>query len=400
MFESLRFRDFRWVWLGTFASFMAMSMQLITRGWLVLRLSGDSPLALSLIMMAFVGPMTIMSPIGGALADRVPRKIMIMVSQSGNATITLLLATLDMTGAIVFWHLIVLGMVNGSLVALNMPSRQALISDIVPGDKLMNAIALNNSGMNLTRVVGPALAGILIVYLNTAGVFYIIAGMFAFSALTISMVQIPKALSSTHTRKSVAADIREGLSYAAKNPTLRGLILVACIASLFGFPYLSLLPAWAREALDVQSDGLGLLLGIMGMGSLVGSLILASMKNFSRRGTVLLLHSLFWGIALVLFAKTTSYRTAAPFLLAIGFFSAVFMSLNLTLMQTYASRQMQGRIMSITMMTFGLMPLSGLPFGAMAERMGTPNALALSGSLLAIVSIVLFFAYPRVWKTN
>ena len=396
-FNCLQFRDFRWLWVGTFASFMAMNMQMITRGWLVLRLADDSPLALSLVMLAFATPVTFVSPIAGALADRISRRHIVILSQSGNVIMTLLMATLDLTGIIEFWHIIVIGVVNGSLMAFNMPSRQALISDIVPLESLMNAISLNNSGMNLTRMVGPALAGVLIIYLDTAGVFYLIAGVYLFSALSMAMIHV-KSTPSNHDRKGMASDIREGLSYAVGDPTLLGLVIMLFMPVLFGFSYFALLPAWAREALDVQSDGLGLLMMVMGMGSFLGTMILASMHNFTRRGVLLVTNSAAWGVALALFSQTTSYGMAIPFLLIIGLLSAVFMSLNMTLMQIYSVPEMRGRVMSISMMTFGAMPLSAVPFGAIAERIGTPHALGLSGLLLAGFTIFFAICYPRFRK--
>ena len=396
-FDCLQFRDFRWLWIGTFASFMAMNMQMVTRGWLVLRLADDSPLALSLVMLAFAAPVTIVSPIAGALADRISRRHIVILSQSGNVTMTLLLATLDLTGIIKFWHILAIGVVNGSLMAFNMPSRQALISDIVPVEKLMNAISLNNSGMNLTRVVGPALAGVLIIYLDTAGVFYLIAGVYLFSALSMAMIQT-KGTSVSNERKGMSGDIRDGLSYAVGDPILRGLVIMLFMPVLFGFSYFALLPAWAREALNVQSDGLGLLMMVMGMGSFLGTMILASMHNFTRRGALLLINSGAWGVALALFAQTTSYGMAIPFLLLIGLLSSVFMSLSMTLMQIYSIPEMRGRVMSISMMTFGAMPLSAVPFGAIAERIGTPNALGLSGLLLAVFTLIFAVCYPGFRK--
>lgn len=396
-FDCLQFRDFRWLFLGTFASFMAMNMQMVTRGWLVLRLADDSPLALSLVMLAFAAPVTFVSLIAGALADRISKRHIVILSQSGNVIMTLLMATLDLTGIIQFWHILAIGVVNGSLMAFNMPSRQALISDIVPVERLMNAIFLNNSGMNLTRVVGPALAGVLIIYLDTAGVFYLIAGVYLFSALSMAMIHT-KGTSASHDRKGMTSDIREGLSYAVGDPTLLGLVIMLFMPVLFGFSYFALLPAWAREALNVQSEGLGLLMMVMGMGSFLGTMILASMHNFSRRGALLLTNSAAWGVALALFSQTTSYGMAIPFLLIIGLLSAVFMSLNMTLMQIYSVPEMRGRVMSISMMTFGAMPLSAVPFGAIAERIGTPNALGLSGLLLAVFTIFFAIGYPRFRK--
>ena len=210
-FESLKFREFRWLWIGSLSAFMAMNMAMITRSWLVLRLANDSPLALALVMMGFAVPVTFISPIGGVLADRFSRKYMVMYSQAGNVVLTVILATLDLTGWIRFWHLLAIGALSGLFMALNMPSRQALVSDIIPVDKLMNAISLNNSGMNLSRIVGPAVAGLLIIYIDTAGVFYIVAAFYICAVLSVAMLKINERKSDGPV-KSVTADIRDGMS--------------------------------------------------------------------------------------------------------------------------------------------------------------------------------------------
>ena len=278
-------------------------------------------------------------------------------------------------------------------MAFNMPSRQAIISDTVPEDKLMNAISLNNSAMNLTRIIGPAVAGVLIVYIDTAGVFFLIAGIYVFATLSIVTISAGTKPAS-RSRKGMTEDIREGLAYVVGDPTLKGLILVGFIASLFGFSYFALLPAWGREALDVGSEDLGILMMLMGIGALVGTLVLASMSNFKRRGALLLVSCVIWGVGLALFSQATSFTFAVPFLLIVGLASALFMSLNMTLIQVYAAPEMRGRVMSIMMMTFGLMPLSVLPFGALAESIGTPDALMVSGILLTVLMLIFVFAYP------
>jgi len=372
---------------------------MMARGWLVLRLSNDSPLALSLVMIAFALPMTCMSLVGGALADRIPRKYIIMAVQAGNALMTGLLATLDYTGSIRFWHLIAIGLVNGSLMSINMPSRQALISDIVPKEKLMNAISLNNSGTNLTRAFGPALAGVLIVYMDTAGVFYLIASCYIFSLLSVAMIRISSKPFNAKS-KAMTRDIREGLKYAMGDSTLRGLIITLFMPVFFGFSLIILLPAWAREALQVQADDLGVLMMVMGSGSLVGSLILAALRNMTRRGRWLLINGVLWGATMIMFSQSTSYVAAMPFLFFAGFMSAIFMALNMTLLQIYSADEMRGRIMSIAMMSFGAMPLSTLPFGAVAEWIGTPNALCLSGAMLTILTVVFSLANPNFKKIN
>ncbi len=397
-FQSFRYRDYRWLWLGTFFSFMAVGMQQVTRGWLVLRLTDDSPFALALVMMSFALPLTFVSMLGGALADRIPRRKIILVSQSGNAILTLLLAILDMTGLIRFWHLLVIGLGNGTLAAFNMPSRQSIISDIVPGKTLMNAISLSSAGMNMTRVVGPALAGVLIIYLETAGTFYLIALIHALSALSTALIKQGRTQSGNRSGAGIAGDIREGFQYAARDPILLGLVVMSLVPALFGFPYLALLPAWGREVLNIHSDGLGLLMACIGVGSLIGAMGLASLDHLKRRGTFLVANAFIWGVVLILFSRCTSYETALPALLSVGFLSAVFMSLNMTLMQSYSSREMRGRVVSMAMMTFGIMPLSAVPFGALAEKIGTADSLGIAGILLCLFAAGFFFAFPAFRK--
>ena len=399
MFEAFQFHDFRWMWLGAFGSFMGMNMQMITRGWLVLtELTDQSPLAAGLVMMSFAAPLTFISPIAGVLADRISRKRLVIISQLGNAAMTALLATLDLTGVVTFWHVFVLGMVNGSMMAISMPSRQAMISDIVPEGKLLNAIAMANSSMNLTRVVGPAVAGILIITIDTAGVFYLVSGVYLFSALSMSMVRAEtKPTGGSH--KGMSSDFREGLAYVIRSPVLLGLMIMSFIPTLFGFSFYALMQPWALEALDVQADGMGFLMMLMGIGALVGTLILASISGMVKgRGTFLLATCVAWGVGLALFSQTTSYAAAMPLLLFVGLASAMFVSLEMTLTQLHASREMRGRVMSISMMTFGVMPLSALPFGALAERIGTPDALLLSGVLLVVFTLVFAVVYPSFRK--
>ena len=394
--DSLSYRDFRWIWIGSFVSFMAMNMQMITRSWLILRVTGDSPLALTLVTLTFALPMTVIAPFAGALSDRFSRKKLVFISQIGNAVLTLTLGILDFTGAVTFFYIMIIGVFNGSLMAVNMPSRQVIISDIVPDDKLMNAISLNNSSMNLTRVAGPALAGFLILLVDTAGVFFMVSAIYVFSAISIAMVNYSPS-KNEDAKKSVAADIRDGLTYAFSEPVLRALFVMTFIPVLFGFSYYALIPAWAREALNIQSDGLGILLMLMGVGATVGTIGLAALGNLRKRGIVMLSTSAAWGVALAIFSQMSSFPLAVPFLLFIGLTSSVYMSMNMTMIQLNSDQKMRGRVMSISMMTFGMMPLSAVPFGTIAQKIGTPDALMISGILLAGFT-VLFAMFNRTFR--
>ncbi|MFC1494742.1 MFS transporter [Thermodesulfobacteriota bacterium] len=392
-FHSLKYVDFRWLILANLMSFMSIGMQQINRGWLILILTDDSPLALTFVTMAFALPMTFVSLLGGALADRIPRRKLMIVSQIIGVIMVFLLATLDYTGLIRYWHLIVIGVVNGSLAATNMPSRQSIVSDIVPKEELMNAISLSNSAMNSTRIVGPALAGVLIMHMGTAGVFYLIGFLQIISVFFVYLMETGREATGS-SDKSVSGDIFAGFRYAGKNPVILGLVLLSLVPSIFGFPYISLIPAWAREALDAQSDGLGYLMTMMGCGSLSGTLILASVKQIKNRGVFLIINGFLWGFALLFFSGCESYSTALPWIFAVGFISSIFMALNNTLMQIKSSDEMRGRMVSLSMMTFGIMPLSAVPFGALAEYIGTPGSLMIAGALLCVFMLFFYVFTP------
>tara|TARA_B100000686_G_scaffold101017_2_gene108215 strand:+ start:1809 stop:2951 length:1143 start_codon:yes stop_codon:yes gene_type:complete len=368
-------------------SFIAMNMQMITRSWLILRVTNDSPLALTAVTLTFALPMTLVSPFAGALADRLSRRKLIAISQLLTAFFTCVLGVLDITQLVNYWHIMLIGVFNGSLMAINMPSRQALISDVVPDKSLMNAISLNNSSMNLTRVLGPAFAGLLILLIDTAGVFFIVSVIYLLSALSVTLITAQNFNKSPKNSK-VLSDVKEGLRYATEDPKLKGLFTITFIAVLFGFSYYALIPAWAREALNIKSDGLGVLLMIMGIGATIGTILLATRGDTPNKGVILLCAATAWGISLAIFAQVNTFLIAAPFLVFIGLTSSIFMSMNMSLIQLNSRKEMRGRIMSIAMMTFGLMPLSAVPFGIIAETIGTSNALSISGVLLATATVI------------
>lgn len=395
--ESFAYPDFRWLWVSALTSYLGMNMQWITRSWLVLKLADDSPLALASVIVTFALPMTVFSPIGGALADRISRKRLMLYTQAGNAVLTLVVGLLDLTGVIELWHVLLSGLINGSLMAFNMPSRQATVSDIIPNNKLMNGMSLMSSSMNATRIIGPAIAGVLILFVGTSGVFFLISGIYVLAVLTVLPIGVGSE-GQKKSGKSMYGDILEGLSYARRSSPLLGLIIMAFIPILFGMSLYALMPAWARETLDVQSDNLGGLYAVMGIGALMGSLGLASIPRFERRGLLLLSSCAVWGIVLAVVAKMGSYNVVMPMLLFLGLVSSMFMSLNMTLVQTYTSPEMRGRMMSIVMMTFGAMPLSALPLGALAERIGSGNALFASGIMLAVFSVGFAIVYPSFLK--
>ena len=395
-FQSLRHFDYRWLFIGSSAFYMAMNMQMISRGWLILRLTNDSPLALAMVMVAFAAPMAILAPVGGALADRGDKKRLIMACMLVNTMMTLLLATFDMLAVVRYWHLLAVGVVNGTVMGINVPSRQSLISNVVPRDLLMNAISLNNSGMNLARIAGPALAGVLIVFIDTWGVFYVISLCYLFSALFMLRIT-PSRTPKSSGSNSFASDVRKGFGYVVRHSSLRAMMLIMLFAALCQFGVISLLPVWAKEILNAQSDGLGYLITTSGIGALAGSLYIASHSQLKRKGLALIVITFIAGVSTLFLSRCDTFGTALPILFVIGLTNAVGMSLNMTLIQTHVDEKIRGRVLSISMMIFSLAPLGVAPMGALAERFGTPAVFAAVG-LGLIIFILLFVLVDRKFK--
>jgi len=399
IFTSFVHKNFRWFWLASFASWLALNMQITARSWLILRLTDDSPFLLSIMTLAFALPMTFFSPITGALADRVSRKKLITISQFSNAVVIIILALLDYFDLVQYWHVVLIAFCNGSLMSLNMPSRQAMISDLVPENKLMNAISLSNTSNNLSRAFGPAIAGILIILIDTSGTFIAVSFTFLMSALIISIITYEKTKRNEKS-KSFLNDIKAGMQYAFSNIELRMLFILMFIAVMFGFPYFVLIPAWAKEILGINADGLGYLLMSIGIGATVGTFGLAALGKSSKKGQILIFFGLLWGLSLATFAQTNEYLIALIFLFFIGLSSAAFMSLTMTLIQMKSATEFRGRTMSLAMMAFGLMPLSAVPFGILAEQIGTANSLTISGTLLFVLTLLYFSINKKIRRLN
>jgi predicted MFS family arabinose efflux permease len=260
----------------------------------------------------------------------------------------------------------------------------------------MNAISLSNSSMNLARIVGPAVAGVLIIFIDTWGVFYLISFSYLLSAL--SMLRISPARPRKAPKpKSIISDIRKGFVYVMQSRSLRGMMLILFFPALFQFGVQSLLLVWAKEILHAGSDGLGYLVTTSGLGALIGSLFLASHSHIKRKGLALITMTFISGITIVLLSLSGNYWTAMPLLFCNGLVGAIGGSLNMTLIQTFADEKMRGRVLSISMMAFSLAPLGVAPMGAVAEHFGTPTVFAGSGIGL-LVFIILFFFLDRNFR--
>ncbi|MBI2856667.1 MAG: MFS transporter [Chloroflexi bacterium] len=392
--ESLEVRDFRWLWISSMAAFVAMQMQMVARGWLVYDLT-ESPMALAWVMASMALPMSVFSLVGGAIMDRVPKRNLLGWSLLGSATITVAVAVLIHKEQIAFWHLLVAGVLNGAVISVQMPGRYSFISQLVGDSRLVNANALLNAGMNLSRIASPALAGVLIGVIGTAGVYDIMVVCYIFGALAVFVMR-HRGEPVGRSIHSVAYDVREGLVYVRGNKVVLALLVMSFVPMLFGLPYIMLLPAFAVEALDVGADGLGILMAITGVGAILGSLMVAYLGNFRYLGLLFFVSVVFWGITLAGLSQATGLLVAVMPLMMIGMASAVFMSINISLIQVYTASDMRGRVMGISMWTFSMMPVGLIPVSLVAEMAGTSTAYLGSAVMLMVTSMALFMVIPAL----
>ena len=376
MFRALRHPSYRLFWTGNFISNTGTWMYNLAQGWLVFELT-DSPLWLGLVGFTSWIPLLLFTPLGGVVADRADRRRVMMLAQSAMMAVAFLLALLTSLGIVNIWHILVLSFLSGSAMAMNAPAYQASLPELVTADDLTNAIALNSAQFNLSRMLGPALAGWAVDRIGVAGCFYLNA--FSFLALLLALVQIhfpPRAASADGSGR-VWKQLVATFYYLHHRPVLRTLILLEALASFCGMPYIILLPVFARDVLQVGPRGLGYLMGAAGVGALSGALLLAWRGDRPRKGAYALHSALLFYTALVVFALSPRFDLALVALALNGVTMVTSISTIINLLQKYAAPEMRGRIMAMHAMAYlGLAPIGGLLAGALAERVGAPVALA------------------------
>jgi len=393
-FESLKQRDFRWYWIGMLASYNGMQMQMVARGWLVYTMT-DSPFALGLVSAGFGLPLLLLSLHSGALADRLIKRNMILYNRLGMGVVSLVITILIVIDSIAIWHLVVASVLSGMFLAFYLPARQAFVRELVGEEVLLNAIAMNSMAMNICRVVSPALAGVLLKVIGIPGVYWIVSVSAALVVFSLLMIP-PGEINLEKKGKPLLKDVKEGIRFVFSNKIMLILMLLAFVPFMTGMSYQMLLPVFAKSVFNAGETGLGLLMSATGIGALTGSTVLASMGDIRRKGFFTILSGLSFGIFMILFGMSNTLTLAFIFLLLVGIGSSVFMALNMTLVMSQAPEEMVGRVMSIYMMTFGLMPVATLPAGALAEVIGAPLTVIGFGTFMVLFFIVITLVEPRV----
>lgn len=398
MFASLSFRDFRLLWFGSMAATFAMQMQIVARGWLIYDMT-SSPMALTWVMLSFMLPSILFSLFGGVLADRLRKRSIMIVSGTLNTLATLILAIIVYLGEITFWHFIYFGVFNGTVLALSMPARASVTPEIVGKAHVVNAMALQSATFNLSRIVGPALAGGLIA-LVAAGdtnssqgvgiVLFVVAALYGGSALSIVWLRYQGKPHTSGSRP--LEDIKEAFRFMRQERIVAGLMIMGFVPMTFGYSVTFLLPAFNADVIGGGPDTLGLLLAGSGIGALTGSLVLARLGDIGRKGRVMFYAGYLWAVFLAGFALSQTLVIALLFGLATGLFGAVMGSLNMSVVQISLPDHIRGRVMAIMMMAHGFMPIGIIPISAVAENVGIDVALLLAAFLL-VASLFLL----RLW---
>jgi MFS family permease len=380
----LRSRDYFLFWLGSFIANLGMWMQQIALGWLVYDMTRRASL-LGTVSFCSNAPILFLGLVGGAIADRASRRAIMLSTLSVIAAAALTLAVLTASGHIAVWHIIAISMVAGTASALFGPAMQAVIPSLVEPGELLNAISLNSVQFNLARTLGPALAGFAYGTIGAQGCFAINAAGFLVMVLMLARVRLPRR--PPGAPPPVGRALREGLAYARRHPVIAPSLLLAAVMSLFGFPYIILLPALARDTLHLDAGGLGYLMASVGGGAVTAGLALSAAGDLPRKDLAAAGCAIAFGFALSGFVLVHTMLATAFLLFVMGVLQTVCVASLNTTIQTVVHDGMRGRVMSMmTVILFGFATSGALLIGFAGDRIGVPAALAAGGLVIAVVA--------------
>jgi MFS family permease len=394
-FAALGHRNYRLFFFGQLVSLIGTWMQNVAQAWLVYELT-HSPFKLGVVSFCAGVPVLLFSLWAGVLADRVPKRRLLVVTQTVMMTLAFILATDMFLGTIQWWHIAIMAFLLGTANAFDGPTRQAFVVEMVGREELMNAIALNSAMFNTARIVGPALAGIILAAVGAAWCFVLNGVSFLAVIAGLVLMNVKPYIGATST-ESPRRQMREGLSYIWHHPTVRPLITLVAVSNMFALGYLALLPAFAQDVLHAGTVGYGLMSTAIGLGALAGALMLASLGNYQRKGLILTAGNLLFPVMVIALSLSRSFHLTLGILVVGGL---GFMTQNATantLVQTTVPDALRGRVMSVYMMVFlGFFPIGSLIAGAVAERFGVPVGAAFGGIIALAYSLYLAWRLPEI----
>jgi MFS family permease len=375
--RALRHRNFQLFFSGQLISLIGTWMQSVAQSWLVYRLTGSS-LLLGSVGFASQLPVFLFAPLGGIVADRYNRQRVVIGTQAASMLLASALAALTLTGIVQVWHIFVLAALLGVVNAFDIPGRQSFLVDMVGKEDLMNAIALNSSMFNGARIIGPAIAGILVAKIGEGWCFF--ANAISYVAVIIGLVMMRVQPRSHRPSGSPLAHIAEGFRFVRQTDPIRAILFLLGLVSLVAMPYTVLMPIFADKILHGGARGLGVLMGATGVGALLGALTLATRTGVRGLGRWVAFSCGGFGLSLILFSLSRSFWLSAAFLLPVGFCMMLQMSSSNTLIQAMVPDHLRGRVMSVySMMFMGMAPFGAFLGGAFADRLGAPLTVTIGG---------------------
>jgi MFS family permease len=395
-FSALAERDYAVYFGGNLAFFLAMQMDQLMRGYFAFRLT-DSASALGLVAVASAVPMLLVSAFGGVVADRYSKRQVLLIAQGAIAIVNAIFAAMIVADLVQFWHLVVGAVLQGVMMSIVMPVRQALTPQLVPRHKLMNAVSLQMGGMNLTRVVGPAIAGLTIAPFGLGATWWLAVGLYVIA--TVATLGLPThGMTARRERGRVLTELTDGFAYIWRTPLMRLLLLTAMLMPLFAFPVQLVLPVFAEDVFDRGPAALGVLMAGAGLGGLAGALLAASLDGAQHKGRLMLVGGVAQGVLFVAFALTPAFLPAVGLLALANVGGMLFMTTNNATIQARVPEEYRGRVMAVLMMSFGVMPLGVVPMTLLADALGAPLAVTAT-SLLLLATIGIVFARSSQLRT-
>ena len=399
-FNSFGSAPFRFYYSGALGHQASMSMQQIANGLLLERLTG-SPAILGIMSLANAIPTLALSLLGGVIADRIEKKILVLVGQASLVLLAIAVAIALGVGYLSpahggsWWILVVYSGLQGAIMGLAMPARAAMIFDIVSGDQLLNAISLNFMGMNALQLIAPLAAGFLIQDFDFKSVYYAMTAFFLLAVVLFAFV--PRTGVKPAAGRSAVADVKKGLRYVWQDKKIRLVLFISFISIVLGSPWGLLAPFFVDDILHVGAEGLGVLMSVSGVGAILASVVLASLPN-RNRGLMMLVGGLFLGMALCGFAASGLWPVSLILIALVGIGGTVNGTMANTLVQYHTEAAYQGRVMGLFNMQFGLASFGNFASGLIGQRFGVQWAVGGFALVLVLITALALIWMPRVRK--
>ena len=398
-FIALKYPNYRLWFIGQIVSLVGTWMQATAQGYLIYQLT-KSDAFLGYVSFANGLPVLLFTLYGGVIADRIPRRRLIVITQTSMMVLAFILAALTFTNLVQPWHIIVLAFLLGTANAFETPARQSFVSEMVDRKDMTNAIALNSTMFNIGTVVGPAVAGLIYAWLGPGWCFTINGISFIAVIFALLLMKLSGIL-STPSGNSAFKELKEGVVYAVQDKTIRALLINLGVVGIFGFGLLTLLPAWAVDVLKGDVTTNGLLLSARGIGSLIGALMIAYIGSRGTRGKIWAIGYFFSPIFFILFAFVRWIPLSLAIMVCVGW--AVMAMINTTnaLVQSHVPDQLRGRVMGVYSLVFmGGSPMGSLIAGTVANKIGEPITVIVFSSIMMVIFIITYFMRPFMRKLN